>query len=763
MDSQKVKTTLAVTAVGLFTLMVFGLLWFFFLGPTAPVGIGWYLFSFAAGLSMIVLPCTLPLAFVIVPLSMGKGPLKGLGIALSFGLGVSLMLSMYGVIAAVLGKFAIGAMGAPLEVVKNWLYFLAGLFAYLFALGELGLLNFRMPTYTGAAPGFIQKQQDFIKAFLLGIFMGNIGVGCPHPATPVILTRIAVSGDIFYGWLLFFIHAVGRVLPLLLLAILGILGVNALSWLVARKDKVEKATGWGMVFVAGFILVLGLFTHDWWVFSGQHTILEELTQEEKFLGAIISHFKFAGAPHVHGMPTGTGLFGLPLALGNWVLVLLWIVPVWWALLKRGEKATALPEDQKKIEQSTRPLWYGFAALFTLVAGVITILILPDRFFTHTTLHMLTTNSASMNMTMPMSMPVSTGSGTMNSSASMSGMVMNQPVQAGGAGMAGMPGMAGMSHTGMYHESADIKEGLDVSLNMSPVPVKTIGATKLDFFVHNKPDNAPVTNLELAHTKYMHVIGIRDDMNEFFHIHPETTKKPGVLSIAHKFAKPGQYKLFSEVQVAGVDHIFGLPILSATGSGETSKKEVSFAKSVIADNYQVTVDYGMPVVKNVQEGLTIDIHDAQGKEVPLEEYLGTFMHFSVIKDDLSVLIHTHPNSYTPPTPQVFFPKLVPQVLAHGGIDDKTGLPIGAAAHGLSFLVTLPTAGTYKAFAQFRPRGSTLPPDEAITATFWLKVEETAPKTNGSWWGLLIISLGAIGALSFITHKYITVVSDAKEKK
>ena len=73
---------------------------------------------------------------------------------------MAITLSMYGVIAALVGKVAIGSLNAPLETVKNWLYFVAGIFAYLFALGEIGLINVRMPTYSGAAPSFIQKQQD---------------------------------------------------------------------------------------------------------------------------------------------------------------------------------------------------------------------------------------------------------------------------------------------------------------------------------------------------------------------------------------------------------------------------------------------------------------------------------------------------------------------------------------------------------------------------------------------------------------------------
>src|SRR3989344_5092520 len=109
--NSNIKHFLIVGTFALFSVIVFGLIWLFFLAPSNPNGFGWYLFSFAAGISMIVLPCTLPLAFVIVPLSMGKGVVKGLGIAISFGLGVALMLSLYGVIAAIVGGLAINSLG----------------------------------------------------------------------------------------------------------------------------------------------------------------------------------------------------------------------------------------------------------------------------------------------------------------------------------------------------------------------------------------------------------------------------------------------------------------------------------------------------------------------------------------------------------------------------------------------------------------------------------------------------------------------------
>lgn len=45
--------------------------------------------SFAAGLSMIVLPCTFPLVFVLIPLVMGKQIKKGLLMAILFGVGLN--------------------------------------------------------------------------------------------------------------------------------------------------------------------------------------------------------------------------------------------------------------------------------------------------------------------------------------------------------------------------------------------------------------------------------------------------------------------------------------------------------------------------------------------------------------------------------------------------------------------------------------------------------------------------------------------------
>ena len=79
----------------------------------------WLILAYLAGLSMIILPCTLPLVFIIIPLSMGKGGKKGLVMALLFGLGLTITIMFYGL--------GIGAIGqtADLDQISIYMFLIA--------------------------------------------------------------------------------------------------------------------------------------------------------------------------------------------------------------------------------------------------------------------------------------------------------------------------------------------------------------------------------------------------------------------------------------------------------------------------------------------------------------------------------------------------------------------------------------------------------------------------------------------------------------
>ncbi len=238
----------------------------------------WLAISYIAGLSMIVLPCTLPLVFIIVPLSMGKGNKKGLLMALLFGAGLTITISSYGVGVGILGQTA------ELDQVSSYMFLIAGVAAFVFGLSQLKLLNLKMPSYSGT-PKFIQNRGDYSKSFFMGLLLGNAGVGCPNPLFYWLLIYIAGTGSIEIGASLGAVHGVGRAIPLILLSVLAILGVNATKGVSTNRLKIEKLTGWMLVIIGSFLIVNGLPEgHEWYEETFIHQGWNELVEQTPIPG-----------------------------------------------------------------------------------------------------------------------------------------------------------------------------------------------------------------------------------------------------------------------------------------------------------------------------------------------------------------------------------------------------------------------------------------------------------------------------------------------
>lgn len=223
----------------------------------------WYALSFFIGLSMIILPSALPVALLTVPLALEKGFLRGVGAVLSFGLGVVVTLSIYGVLISWAGKAGLSFLHLRTEDVLYWVYFFSGIFVYIVALSEIGLLRTKMSSYMGRTSKKNGRSNPELELFFLGIFLGNIGVGGMHSGVPLLFLDASASGNVFYGWSLFFVNAIGRILPLLLLVVLSVRGVPALSWLILRKEEIRRMSGWVMLFIAVFLTTLGFFGSNW--------------------------------------------------------------------------------------------------------------------------------------------------------------------------------------------------------------------------------------------------------------------------------------------------------------------------------------------------------------------------------------------------------------------------------------------------------------------------------------------------------------------
>jgi len=256
------KKLVALTTI-LFIVFILGLLWLAGAREQAAAGgtFGFMaLLAFAAGLSMIVLPCTLPLVFIIVPLAAGKEYKKGFLMALLFGLGLTITISLYGVAMAYVGQiFGISAA-------TPWLLMIAGLAAYLFGLSELGIFHLRLPFAANIMPRSLQQKGDYTKSLFLGLLLGNAGIGCPNPLFYVLLFYIAGTADVGPGALLGFIHGAGRALPVILLTILAMFGLSATKVLSEKRFAIEKFTAWLLIIIGAFLIPAGVFNlRGWWI------------------------------------------------------------------------------------------------------------------------------------------------------------------------------------------------------------------------------------------------------------------------------------------------------------------------------------------------------------------------------------------------------------------------------------------------------------------------------------------------------------------
>ncbi|GEM_PF-535371 len=311
---------LGIFAFILFAIIGSGLLWLAIQSDNTVSA----LLSFAAGLSMIFLPCTLPLVFVIVPLAIRQGadkitgeqnPVRSLGIAVAFALGLAVTLAIYGIVTALLGEYL------GLDQFTRVMFVVAGAMALIFALTELRLLRIPLPVFTHNIPAWTQ---GYGKSFALGLFLGNAGIGCPNPAFYVLLTYIASTGSVIAGGWLGLVHGLGRAAPLIFLVLLALLGMKSIQWVSKISGKIHIWTGAALVAVGAFILTYGLFGMHWW--------------EDSIFHASWNALVYNIAPNLAELPdhpVAKGVVQGPLWLGWWSLAIFSLVPLVWYKFKHG--------------------------------------------------------------------------------------------------------------------------------------------------------------------------------------------------------------------------------------------------------------------------------------------------------------------------------------------------------------------------------------------------------------------------------------------
>lgn len=260
-----------------------------------------------------------------------------------------------------------------------------------------------------------------------------------------------------------------------------------------------------------------------------------------------------------------------------------------------------------------------------------------------------------------------------------------------AGQLTPPGEVICGYAGSYFaiEASRVKQGLSVQLLAGDVEVAR--PVPLRFRVSQMPQGTPLDDLQVEHEKLMHVIGVRDDLGAFIHIHPQRAA-PGMWEVINVFTNAGRYQIWSDIKHRGAVYSFAHPRLMVAGETRATPRGPVPQLQDRKGGYDILLKPAEAVlVAGKTNSFAVIVRDETGNQVGTEFFLGALMHFVIVKDDLSVYHHAHAKEHW-----------------------RSGRTV-------TFEQVFPTAGLYKIFAQLRPEKTKLPPDEAILAEFWVRVD------------------------------------------
>ena len=208
------------------------------------------------------------MALAIVPLvEEAKTYKRRLGATLVMSIGMLPWTVAVGLVVSLVGQAVLSRLGGPQNRTAIIAFALAvlGLLALLRA---AGLLNF-LPRLWSGLPSTVSQGSIYRRSIVLGSWLGGLmAILSPTPTYFVLLTFIALSGQVFVGIWLMVLYTAGLVLPLALLSMLaGRRGVRAsLEQVGANQQRFRRLSAGMLVATSIFLLALnvplaaGLFT-----------------------------------------------------------------------------------------------------------------------------------------------------------------------------------------------------------------------------------------------------------------------------------------------------------------------------------------------------------------------------------------------------------------------------------------------------------------------------------------------------------------------
>lgn len=203
---------------------------------------------FVAGILTSFTPCVYPLVPITVAFigARASGSRKYVFfLSLFYALGIAVTYALLGVVASLTGKLFGQLQNSP------WVFFGVGNIFLLLGLNVLGVFNLPLPQFIERLP---QTKTGYAGSFLVGLAAGLVVGPCTTPVLAVLLGYVAGRQNVFFGFLMLFVFAIGMNT---LLIIAGTFSGFLTSLPKPGKwlERSKKLLGWGMILIGEYFLI----------------------------------------------------------------------------------------------------------------------------------------------------------------------------------------------------------------------------------------------------------------------------------------------------------------------------------------------------------------------------------------------------------------------------------------------------------------------------------------------------------------------------
>ena len=189
------------------------------------------------------------------------------------------------------------------------------------------------------------------------------------------------------------------------------------------------------------------------------------------------------------------------------------------------------------------------------------------------------------------------------------------------------------HEGHHHHAPGSPAADELIVRTTPAAPKAGEPVTLHLMVHTAAGDM-VREFETVHERSVHLIAVRDGLDEFAHLHPDVDDR-GNLTVTHTFPAAGTYRLFADYRPAGRGSAVARAEIRVDGPA------VPAPPLVVNVPGRVTADGLTADVIVTREEFRFALTDS-GHPVPdLRPYLGGLGHLVLVSADGRRYLHAHP--------------------------------------------------------------------------------------------------------------------------